>query len=82
MIFPKSEPNNQYIHRLHPIHSSRPNERYSNGVNPVRFLKKEKKYSVDWKPRKKEISFTDWEVPTSICLALRSFYSWKYLAGA
>lgn len=40
-------------------HSSRPNERYSKGVSPVRFLKKEKKYSVDWKPKKKEISFTD-----------------------
>ena len=36
-----------------------PNERYSNGVSPVRFLKNEKKYSVDWKPKKKEISFTD-----------------------
>jgi 23S rRNA pseudouridine1911/1915/1917 synthase len=27
------------------------------------------------KPGKKEISFTDWEVPTNICLALRSFSS-------
>ena len=46
------------------FYSSLPNERYSNGVSPVRFLKNEKKYSVDWKPKKKEISFTDWEVPT------------------
>ena len=45
------------------------------GAIAVYFLKKEKKYSVDWKPKKKEISFTDWEVPTSICLALRSFSS-------
>jgi len=41
------------------FYSSLPNERYSNGVSPVRFLKNEKKYSVDWKPKKKEISFTD-----------------------
>ena len=45
------------------------------GAIAVYFLKKEKKYSVDWKPRKKRISLTDWEVPTSSCLALRSFSS-------